>query len=113
MSQLSIDFLTIPQVRATRDAAIEQVAGNAEEWIDEALACTRRLLPTFPVEFLAETIRERLVPEIGPPHSHKAWGALTVQALKAGLIVRTGEYRITRSKKTHGHRTAVYRAGFF
>ncbi len=55
MDQLSIDFLTIPQVRATRDAAIEQVAGNAEEWIDEALECIRKLVHTFPAGVRAST----------------------------------------------------------
>jgi hypothetical protein len=106
MTQL---LLTLAEARTNRDAAVEQVAGNAEDWIAQAISALRRTIAEFPQDFLAEIIRERIEADIGSPHTHKAWGALTSRAIRERIIVPTGEFRTTRSKKTHGHKTAVYR----
>lgn len=110
MTQGSL-FDTPEQVRQQKQQSLAQVESNNEDWIARAIECFRRHRLIFPSEFLAEVIREKLLPLVDHPLSHHAWGALTTRLIKAGLIIPTGEFRATRSRKTHGHRTAVYRIG--
>lgn len=103
-------MLAYEEAKQTRDAALDQVSENAESWMDAGIRELRAMIGEFPAEFQGETIRERITPVIGSPHTHHAWGALTLTAIRKGIIRPTGEYRITLSQKTHGHRTAVYTA---
>jgi len=107
-----MNLLSPLEAREQKQAALDQVEENNDEWMDRALTQLRRGLPNFPNEFLAETIREKLLPAVGMPISHHAWGALTSRAIKLGMIVPTGDFRATRSARTHGHRTAVYRTAY-
>ena len=60
--------------------------------------------------FTGEDLRLRLETRIGKPHHHNAMGALVKQALKLGLIERTGGFRAMTEPKSHARMTAVYRA---
>lgn len=104
-------FDTPEQVRQTKQEYLARVEETNEDWMQRAIACFERHRLIFPSEFLAEVIREKLLPLVDFPVSHHAWGALTARLMKMGMIVPTGEFRATRSRKTHGHRTAVYRIG--
>jgi hypothetical protein len=42
------------------------------------------------------------------PASHKAWGAIPRQAVKAKIISPTNEYQPAQSEKTHAHPVRVW-----
>jgi len=92
--------------RAARDAALEQVTGNAGVWFDIAL----RYVAYLPKGWrgTGEDLRLYLIPAIGAPHSPNAWGALVAQAMQKGMLLRTGERRAMRTMKSHARRTDVY-----
>lgn len=93
---------------AARDHAIATVARNAgTEFMEQAKAVIlERLSGT---ECLAEEMR-RVCEEAGVvPHHHNAWGSLTNQLVKAGILIDTG--RIAKSKRvtSHARRNTVWR----
>lgn len=93
---------------AARDHAIATVARNAgTEFMEQAKAVIlERLSGT---ECLAEEMR-RVCEEAGVvPHHHNAWGSLTNQLVRAGVLQDTG--RIAKSKRvtSHARRNTVWR----
>lgn len=93
---------------AARDHGIATVARNAgTEFMEQAKAVIlERLSGT---ECLAEEMR-RVCEEAGVvPHHHNAWGSLTNQLVKAGILIDTG--RIAKSKRvtSHARRNTVWR----
>ena len=94
--------------QAARDSAIATVGTNAGTvFMDQAKALIVERLAG--VECLAEDMR-RLCEEEGiTPHHHNAWGSLTNQLVRAGILVDTG--RLAKSKKvsSHARRNPVWR----
>lgn len=95
--------------RQDKEEALARVEVNNVAWMYRTINVLRQKRDIFPHEFLAEVIREKLESIVDQPRSHHAWGALVSKLIKMGDIVPTGEFQPTRSRKTHAHRTAVYR----
>jgi hypothetical protein len=94
---------------ADRDAALEQVADNAEV---AASFMTRGLaaISAMPAgEFTGEDVRELLTKAGVVPHHPNAWGALVSKAVRDKLLTPTGERRPMRGPRSHARRTDVYR----
>jgi hypothetical protein len=85
----------INAARAARDEALKTVESNAGEWIDRALSA---LCMFGGMEVTGEDIRLILVPVVGKPHHHNAWGAMIRTAVTRGILRQTGEWR---NMKTH------------
>ena len=95
--------------KGLRDEALSRVARNSDEWMALALQQIKSLRSQMKT-FTGEDLRLRLETRIGKPHHHNAMGALVKQALKLGLIERTGWFRAMTEPKSHARMTAVYRA---
>jgi hypothetical protein len=48
-----------------------------------------------------------------PPKHFNAWGAVWLQAIRAGVIERTGRYRNSTDPKKHAHVYPIYRSRLF
>lgn len=60
-------------------------------------------------ECLAEEMR-RVCEDAGVvPHHHNAWGSLTNQLVKAGILLDTGRLAKSRSVRSHARRQPVWR----
>lgn len=93
--------------RSTRDSALDRVAANSNPYPERALSEIAKLRG----EYTGEEIRLRLESSIGRPHHHNAWGAIINQAVRRGLLRKTGEYRQMSTIKSHARATPVYVAG--
>lgn len=106
-----IDF-DVQAGRARRDAGIALVERHADVhggWKDEARQLVERVVsPGW--EGLSEDIRV-MVLEAGlpAPHSPNCWGALTLWAVKRGLLEATGELDHMRDPRSHARYTKRYR----
>jgi len=95
--------------REARDRAVEQVSHNAGRWVDRALEMVSRVIPPR-AEVTSEEIRFALTDNgLEAPHHYNAWGALTVAAVKRGLLVDTGRLGQMRGPKSHARRTPIWR----
>ncbi len=95
---------------ADRDAALEQVAENAEvaaSFMSRGLAAIAQL-PAG--DWTGEDVRDRLTAAGIVPHHPNAWGALVSKAVRDKLLTPTGERRPMRGPRSHARRTDVYRA---
>lgn len=96
--------------KAARDAGFASVAKNAGGWRPAAIAAIAALPQGY--EGTGEDIRlDLLKAGLAEPHHHNAWGEVTKEAIKRGLIHRTGELRNMRTKRSHARATPVYRRG--
>lgn len=62
-------------------------------------------------EVTGEDLRLKLLPLIGRPHHHNAWGALIHRAVKKGFLTPTGRFRPMKQPRSHARMTPVYRMG--
>ena len=93
---------------AAKTHAIATVAANAgTEFMEQAKAVIlERLSGT---ECLAEEFR-RVCEESGvTPHHHNAWGSLTNQLVKAGILIDTGRLGKSTSIRSHARRQPIWR----
>ena len=93
---------------AARDRAIATVGANAgPEFMEQAKAV---ILERFSgTECLAEEFR-RVCEEAGiRPHHHNAWGSLTNQLVKAGILIDTGRIAKSTRVTSHARRNTVWR----
>lgn len=93
---------------AARDHGIATVARNAgTAFMEQAKAVIlERLSGT---ECLAEEMR-RVCEEAGVmPHHHNAWGSLTNQLVKAGILIDTGRLGKSTSLRSHARRQPIWR----
>lgn len=74
------------------------------DWKAEALAEVRKMRGEFQMEIVRQRLAARSI--FAPKPNN--WGGFTTDLLAAEVIERTGEWRVTKDKKTHS-RTAVYR----
>lgn len=88
---------------ALRDIGIEQAETHAndvhEDWSQKAYNFLLLFIRENTV-FQAEDVREASLVEVPEPPSNRAWGAIIVRAIKAGLIKRIG-YAPVNNKKAH------------
>ena len=50
---------------------------------------------------------------VEPPHHYNAWGAIWLQAIRDGIIERTGAYRASADPKKHAHVYPIYRSRMY
>jgi len=95
-----------------RDAGVELVAFNNIQWMQAAVAGLRALRGEvwMGIAFTGEDIRAVLTERGLPPPLHSnAWGALILDAIRTGVIERTGEIRQARLRSSHARNMIVYR----
>lgn len=100
-----------------RDAGMANSASANSEWIAHCLRCMKEywlVNPSacreFPMEFFRSWWELHYLQSPLQPTNHHAWGALTVAAVKAGIIEWTGRYAQASSKKTHAHPVKVWKS---
>lgn len=107
LRQLTFDDAARLSETARRDAGIAQAEGaNPALWRAYAYAKLRALAEqraTVHVDDLYAVLEWH-------PTSPNAMGGLWLQAIREGLIERTGEYRATRLPGKHSHVYPVYRS---
>lgn len=83
-----------------------------EGWAQHALVKLGEFIAAEPGRlFPIESFRAWALPAgLSAPASHYAWGALPALAIRAGLILWTGQYVPARSPKTHAHPVKLWRA---
>jgi hypothetical protein len=93
---------------ACRNHAIATVGSNAgPEFMEQAKAVILERLSGN--ECLAEEFR-RVCEEAGiRPHHHNAWGSLTNQLVKAGILIDTGRLGKSTSLRSHARRQPIWR----
>ena len=91
-----------------KDHALAQVSSHAGLEFKEAAQAVilERLSGT---ECLAEEMR-RVCEEAGVvPHHHNAWGGLTNQLVRAGILIDTGRLAKSTCVRSHGRRQPIWR----
>lgn len=89
-----------------RDEGIKKVFANNEEWMRAAILCLHQLPPGW--KGLPEDWRFAMIKSIGYPTNDHAWGALTLEAKKRGLIRPTGRRRKMQARKSNSRKTDEY-----
>jgi hypothetical protein len=105
-----MDQLDLFEGRARRDEGVEQVEENEREsWTEDALGMLVTIMPRG-AEATSELIRLALGSfGLDPPHSPNCWGALTLAAVRRGLLVDTGRIAQAHDPKSHACRVPVWR----
>lgn len=94
------------EAERNRDAGIERVTSNNEDWFEQAKAILH-YLPAFQ-EMTGEQVRHFVSERVGPPKHHNAWGALVRAGAQSGKLRETGRYVKMRDPQSHARRTPVY-----
>lgn len=103
------DMFAYTEARQARDAALQTIEANAEEWINLAMIEVENMrLSGIFHSFISEDIRLWLSPRIGRPHTPKVWGALTMKLIRAKKIFATGQWVHMNEKRSHGRQTPQY-----
>jgi hypothetical protein len=112
----SLPILDLIESKRLRDEGMALV--DRPKWSDAALAMAisvrdgwsvrAQLFETFAMEDLRQVLVAAGLPE--PAHPN-AWGAFGMSLAKRGIIVRTGEWRNAKSKKSHACMVPLYRWG--
>ncbi len=102
-----LDLLDYVASVKARDDGISRVADNSFDWMAAASAVVDRIDRFW--EGLGEDIRLRVIAQVGEPHHPNCWGALIMSATRRGVLVKTGEWRGARSKKSHASMYPVLR----
>jgi len=107
-AQLAIDFAAAKQ---QRDAAIHRAVEHADavepSWSDRAYAFLTDYLRTH-ATFTTEQVRDAAAGIVNEPPSRRAWGAVTLRAVRAGWIVREG-YVNANDPKVHMNVVTLWR----
>ena len=99
-------FSQPPPAIAARDKGIQKVAHNNKEWIAAALTVLRE----YPhKEAMGEDLKAFVTQRLGEPFHVNAIGAFIKAAMRAEIIVPTGEWRQSKMKSSHARRNPVYR----
>jgi len=89
-----------------RESALKRVEVSAGDWFKFALASIPSV--ELPEEFTGEQLRHIITESIGRPHHHNVWGALTMQAVRRGLLFKTGRRTKMQDRRSHARMTDVY-----
>lgn len=94
-----------------RDAALAQVASNAQPWTADFLARVADLADDLNgATVTGESLRSWLVAGgLAAPHHVNAWGAAISIAKRRGLLVETGRWIPMTGAKSNARRTPEYR----
>ncbi len=92
---------------ALRDEGIARVKAHSLDWHNDALLVVGSLPLGW--EGLAEEYRPLVIERIGEPHSANCWGAVTMDAVRKGLLKGTDVWRSSRAKKSHARKQPVLR----
>lgn len=107
MSQLSLT-----DALAAADAAIARVGEHAPpDWHATALAAVFEVASRCPT-FTVDAVQERLA-DVPPPPEPRAMGAVIREAVAAGWIAKTSEYRPTANVRAHACPRVVWRSLLF
>jgi hypothetical protein len=91
---------------AERDKALDHVGERSGDFIEHGLQAIQTISAD---EVTGEELRAELEGRGIRPHHHNAWGALTMTAIRQGLLAPTERFRNMRGPKSHGRMTRVYR----
>jgi len=95
-----------PPAIAARDRGMKKVLENNKDWIAAALEA----LAQYPHgEAMGEDLKAFVTQRLGEPFHVNAIGAFIKAAMRAGVIVPTGEWRQSKMKSSHARRNPVYR----
>lgn len=89
------------QPRQARDEAIARADDHADpEWKDRAYEAVCKVA-RMRLTFTADDVWDELVDAPVSTHEPSALGPVFLRASKAGLIVKTGEFRLSRHTRRH------------
>jgi hypothetical protein len=96
---------------ALRDAGIQLVSANNEDWMLMARLEARRFVMDKLGGFIGEDIRFHVREKIGEPKHPNAWGALGKALLESKIIQPTGRHTAMKDRSSHARQTPVYVRG--
>jgi hypothetical protein len=88
-----------------REAALARVGENSGGFMALGLAAIAELSGEYTGEDIRFALKQRGI----EPHHHNAWGALTMAAIRRGLLVPTGHYTKMCDPKSNARKTQTYR----
>lgn len=95
--------------RQARDEGIARTSSKNSAWIVKAMHLLTKMKPEHP-EATGEEMRVWLLSNgLWNPTSVHAWGALTRQALRGGVIEDTGKVKQMWTERSHARRTPIWR----
>lgn len=99
------DLFSYAIARANRDRGMAQASSaQGPDWAAQAYAAIVRIAQRQATVHVDDVLRE--FPE--RPAHFNAWGSVWMRAIKAGIIERTQETRVSEHKAKHAHRYPVY-----
>ena len=108
------DLFDYAASRAAKSAGIEQVLDHqAAAWKDAYAYHAERFLASLPprATFIGEDIRRALLPAIGPPKHHNAWGGASAGVIrrwiKEGRVRSVGMAQMS-ARKSHARQSPLY-----
>jgi hypothetical protein len=112
---MELDIPGLKKGRMARDRGIS-ITEKAERarWMHLALLMVRaaaisKNTSTFTTDYIRHWCKHYNLPA---PHSGSVWGAVMLQAIKRGYVIKTGEYVQTTIPTSHARAIPVYRSGF-
>lgn len=99
----------LTEARLTRNEGIERVRAKNREWMHLG----SRLLGEMKLERAEATGEQMRIwlrsKGLGEPSSAHAWGALTLTAVRRGVLIDTGRSEQMWAKRSHARRTPIWR----
>lgn len=96
----------LARAKAAREAGIELATAANEAFMDNAMRVIEALKPGSHVT--GEVVRKRCEQLGIRPKTPKSWGALTMDAIRRGLLVPTGQYVTPHDVKSHACKKPSY-----
>ena len=96
---------------ALKEIGMQRALDHAgESWTEETMQALREFCARLKSEGIHTLMMEdfRCTRYKALPPSSNAWGAFTSIAARRGIIRFSGDYRPTKSPKTHGHPAKVW-----
>lgn len=97
-----------------KEEGIKIVLSRNESWSEHIMHvletfCADRKKEGKPLFAFEEFRRHCRCLGVAEPRSHKAWGAVALEASRKGIIEWTGAYVPAKPAKTHGHPVKIWR----
>lgn len=103
-----LPLLDLIEAKARRDNGMASVGRSG--WMSEAVTVASMVRHRIRTPFAIEDLREAMVAQgLSEPHHPNAWGAFGMSLTKRNMIVRTGEWRNAKAKKSHACTVPLYR----
>lgn len=94
------------RARKARDQALTKVAKNSGDWFGKAMQAVTDMPTGW--RGIGEDLRLEIEARIGKPHHHNAWGSVTNQAVRRGLLIKTGTLSQMKTAKSHARASMIY-----